>query len=432
MTVIQRIQGQGQGQGQGCGCDEIESARKLITIDAALKILAKNAPAIEETEVIPLSDALGRVLALPIQAQKMLPLFDNAAMDGYAIRTSDLVGAGPWQLKVSDRIPAGRSGAPLIAGCRAAQIFTGAPIPPGADAVVMQEHVVRSNDVVTLHAKPDAAENIRFAGEEIAQDQIVLEAGRVLGARQIAACAAAGSVALTVRRRLRVALLMTGDEVRPVGQDLGFAGIWDVNTPMLQASISSSAVELIAVQFGTDDLLMLRNQLSELARKADIVVTTGGLSVGEEDHVRSALRELGANILFSGVAIKPGKPVSFGHLGQSYWLGLPGNPLASFITWNLFGKALLRGLSGQSYKNTTRRRAALGHELTHLPGRCELRLADLTGHDEFGRDVISCENASHSARVIPLANADGIVIVPADKLHLPRGAILEFQPFSDD
>ena len=426
MTVIQKI------QGQGYGCDELESARKLISIDAALKILAENAPAVEETEVVDLVDAPGRVLAEPVHAQKMLPLFNNAAMDGYAIRTSDLAGVGPWQLKVSDRIPAGRSVAPSLGRGQAAQIFTGAPTPPGADAVVMQEHVVRSNDVITLQARPDAGENTRIAGEEIAQGQVVLEAGRVLGPRQIGACAAAGHAALTVRRRVRVALLMTGDEIRPVGKELEFAGIWDVNTPMLQASMSGSAVELIAVQVGTDDLPKLRNQLAELASKADIVVTTGGISVGEEDHVRPALCELGANILFSGVAIKPGKPVSFGHLGQSCWLGLPGNPLASFITWNLFGKALLRGLSRQSHANTTRRRVALGHELTHLPGRCELRLAHLTGQDDLGRDVISCDDACHSARVIPLANSDGFVIVPADEKRLPRGAVLEFEPFSDD
>jgi molybdopterin molybdotransferase len=275
----------------------------------------------------------------------MAPAFDNAAMDGYAIATSALTGAGPWVLPVVARVPAGQAVTTPVAGAVAARIFTGAPVPGGADAVVMQEEVERNGDVVHLSCRPKPGLNIRRAGSDMASGATVLDKGQRLGPREIAACAAAGAGILRVRRRLRVALLVTGDEVRRAGGAREAAQIWDVNTPMLTASLAAADVDIVASDHGADNLAGLVRQLGDMAAQADLVITTGGISVGEEDHVKPAVMALGGETLFSGVAIKPGKPVSVGRIGKAHWLGLPGNPVSAFVTWQVFGLALIRALN---------------------------------------------------------------------------------------
>jgi len=423
MTIHQAI------ASPGCGCDRRDMLHPLISIDEALTLIAADATPVGRTEATSLDSAFGRILTQPVRSRSMAPSFDNAAMDGYAIGTSALTGLGPWALRVVARMPAGQDSATVLEGTSAARIFTGAPIPKGADSVVMQEDVVRDGDVIHLSRRPVAGLNIRVAGSDMAKGATVLDKGRRLGPREIAACAAAGAGILRVRRRLRVALLVTGDEVRRAGGAREAAQIWDVNTPMLEASLARAGIEIVASAHGADNLSGLVHQLGQMAAQADLVITTGGISVGEEDHVKPAVMALGGETLFSGVAIKPGKPVTLGRIGKAHWLGLPGNPVSAFVTFQVFGTALIRSLTGEATGAPTRRHVVTATEIRRKPGRCELRPATLAGFDPHGREIAHFEDATHSARVGLLPLADGLMFLPADADNLSAGALVEFQPF---
>lgn len=422
MTLLQPI------RTQGCGCDRKDRVKTLLGVDEALALIHDRAGPVAACEGIAAEDALGRVLASPVVAVQMTPPFDNAAMDGYAVVTAALTGEGPWEVPVVARVPAGQAAAPLSAA-QASRVFTGAPVPFGADAVVMQEDVRRTGATIHIDHRPLPGLNIRRAGSELAAGAVVLQQGCLLGAREIAASAAAGVAQVHVKRRLRVAILVTGDEVRKAGADRSAAQIWDVNTPMLRALLQRPGIDLVAVEHGLDSLDGLHLQMAELAGAADLLVTTGGISVGEEDHVKPALKALGAEIIFSGVAIKPGKPVSFGQVKGTQWLGLPGNPLSAFITWQLFGEALVRRLTGQTGQGPMRRHVVTAEAIIRKPGRCEFRPACPAGFDAQGREVVRFEPETHSARVAGLSAASGLICLPADADHLPAGALVEFQPF---
>ena len=413
----------------GCGCDRQDMPRSLISIDEALARIAAHVAPVGGAEAVALDRAAGRILARPVRSRSMVPSFDNAAMDGYAIAASALAGAGAWVLRVVARLPAGQETVAQVAPGVAVRIFTGAPIPGGADAVVMQEDVRREGDVIHLSRRPVPGLNIRRAGSDMAKGMIVLDKGHRLGPRQIAACAAAGAGILRVRRRLRVALVITGDELRGAGGAREAAQIWDVNTPLLVACLAGAGVEIVAAAHGADDLAGLVRQLGDMAARADLVITTGGISVGEEDHVKPAVAALAGEILFSGVAIKPGKPVSAGRIGKAFWLGLPGNPVSALVTWQVFGMALLRGLTGEISGTVARRHVVTAAAIHRKPGRCELRPATFAGFDAQGREVVSFDDATHSARVGHLPLTDGLMFLPADTESLPAGALVEFQPF---
>lgn len=412
----------------GCGCDGHDVGKQLVTIAAALAVIADRTAAVHGTEDIPLGQALGRVLARPVTSRFMSPPFDNAAMDGFAFASGGLLGDGPWMLDVVARVPAGQCSAVPLVGLQAARIFTGAKVPEGADAVVMQEEVKRTGSTIRIDRRPKPGLNIRRAGSEMGAGITVLQQGRRLDARAIAACAAAGAGIVTVRRRLRVALLVTGDEIRDASAGRAGAQIWDVNTPMLTALLTQPQLDLVAVEQDLDSRDGLFLQIAEMAASADLVITTGGISVGEEDHVKPVLLTLGGDIHFSGVAIKPGKPVSFGWVRGASWLGLPGNPLSAFVTWQIFGTALVARLAGDAGQGE-RRHVVTGTAISRKAGRCELRPATCAGFDGQGREVVTFEAETHSAHVCTLPAADGLIYLPADCDFLPAGALVEFQPF---
>ncbi|WP_417766611.1 gephyrin-like molybdotransferase Glp [Stappia sp.] len=413
----------------GCGCGENEAGDGLLSLDEALARIAGTSGAVEEVEIVPLQRARGRVLAEPVVSSTLSPPFDNAAMDGYALSAGALEGDGPWVLPVGGCIAAGHAPSDVVRRGTAVQVLTGAPLPKGTDTVVMQEHVLREGGRIVLRHRPDVGAHIRPAGEDMMPGQVIMEAGTRLGPREIAAAAAAGAGSLRVRRKLRVVILATGDELCPAGDPLAGAHVWDVNSPMLAAAISGEDVEVLLARHEGDALGPLKARLAGLAETADIIVTTGGVSVGSADLVRPAMAALGGETVFAGVAIKPGKPVVFGRLGKAFWLGLPGNPLAAFTTWMLFGNRLLECLAGVSVPRAVRRHVVAGTRLRHKPGRCELRLARLAGFDGLGREVILCPDVTNSARVSLLPAADGLVLIPAEVESISEGELLEFVQF---
>lgn len=416
-------------QSGNCECCSDRQNSRRVTMDVALGIIVDQILPICEIETILLHTAKGRVLAKDIFARSNSPPFDNSAVDGYALHSGALQGNGPWNLRVIERVAAGQTSNLKLNGLFASQIFTGAAVPLGANAIIMQEDVLRSGSSIILDHVPRASAHIRFAGEDMAMGDKLLTRGTVVSSAGIAACAAAGFEKVDVVRKIRAALVVSGNEMQTAGSTLLPGCIWDVNTPMLTGLLAQPLIDLIQVVHISDQQQATETRLSELSGEADLIVTSGGLSSGDEDHLRPAIYKLGGKIDFSGVAIKPGKPVSFGRLNRSFWLGLPGNPLAAFTTWQIFGEAVLRGLTKQDVQKSLRRNVLLSKSIHKKVDRCELRLARIEGCAANGQEIVKFEEATHSGRVAFLPITDGLIFLPKDVVFLPQGAMVEFLPF---
>jgi molybdopterin molybdotransferase len=312
-------------------------SESLLSVDAALANLLAAAQPISDHETCPAAAALGRVLAAPLVANVTVPPLDNAAMDGYALRLADW-SAAAW-LPIAQRIPAGTLGSKLAPGT-AARIFTGAPVPPGADCVVMQEDCEVNEGAVRIASAPRAGSHIRRAGEDIRAGQTVLEAGTRLGPAQLGVVASVGATELATFRRLKAAVFFTGDEIVLPGQPLAPGRIYNSNRATLIALLTQLGVEVIDLGQVPDRLDATVAALERAAQAADVVITSGGVSVGEEDHVKAAVESLGRIEMWK-VAMKPGKPLVYGRVGNADFLGLPGNPVSAFVVFCLFARPFL-------------------------------------------------------------------------------------------
>jgi molybdopterin molybdotransferase len=327
-----------------------QPARKpMLSVREALDFLLGAARAVEESEVIATLEANGRVLAADVSSTLNVPSADNTQMDGYAVRAADCA-SGSATLKVAQRIPAGQVGAPLQPGT-AARIFTGALIPEGADAVVMQEQCEASGDEVTVRHTPQPGEWIRRTGEDITAGSVILPAGTRLRAQELGLAASVGLAQLPVRRRVRVAVFSTGDELAMPGEPLKPGSIYNSNRFTLRGLLENFGCEITDFGIVPDSLEATRATLRDAARGHDLIITSGGVSVGEEDHIKPAVEAEGQLNMWQ-IAVKPGKPLAFGEVrrdgGKAYFLGLPGNPVSSFITFLLFVRPFLLRLQGAS------------------------------------------------------------------------------------
>lgn len=300
-----------------------------------------------DSEVLPTNDALDRVLARDQVSTLDVPPMDNSQMDGYAVRAADLLAGQP--MAVSQRIAAGEVAAPLAAGT-AARIFTGAMVPAGADAVIMQEQAVLDGGQVRFDILPAAGDWIRRAGEDIRRDSVVLTAGTRLTPQALGLAASVGLAMLPVRPRLRVACFFTGDELAMPGETLAPGAIYNSNRFVLVALLRRLGCDVTDLGIVPDSLDATRSALREAARRCDLIVTSGGMSVGEEDHVRPALEAEGSLRTWQ-IAIKPGKPLAWGAVrradgGSAHFIGLPGNPVSSFVTFLLFVRPFILRLQG--------------------------------------------------------------------------------------
>ncbi len=333
----------------------------MLSAKEALQQLLGQVQPVAEIEHLPLLQADGRVLAVAQAAGLSVPPMDNTQMDGYAVRAQDCV-SGHSRLRVSQRIPAGYVGTELAAGT-AARIFTGANIPPGADAVVMQEQCefaeVDGIGYVTIKHQPKSGEWIRRIGEDIRAGSEILPAGCRLRAQELGLAASVGLAQLPVRRRLKVAVFFTGDELAMPGEALRPGAIYNSNRFALHSLLRNLNCEVTDFGIVPDSLAATRDTLRKAAQAHDVILTSGGVSVGEEDHVKPAV-ELEGQLKMWQIAIKPGKPLAFGTVrredrsSSSYFLGLPGNPVSSFVTFLLFVRPFLMRLQGQTQVEPTR------------------------------------------------------------------------------
>ncbi|MDP1923722.1 MAG: molybdopterin molybdotransferase MoeA [Thiobacillus sp.] len=317
----------------------------MLSATQLLDALLERARAVSETQTVAVAAALGRVLAAPQISAITVPPLDNSAMDGYAVRMADMAAAGV-KLPVSQRIQAGEVGVPLAAGT-AARIFTGAPVPPGADAVLMQENCTADGASVVINQLPRAGENIRRAGEDIQVGAQILAAGTRIGAAEMGLAASVGLAELPVLRRLKVACFFTGDELVTPGQALQPGQIYNSNRYTLTGLVNGLGCELIDLGIVPDTLAATEDALARAASEADVVITSGGVSVGEADYVKAAVEKLGTVEMWK-VAMKPGKPIVYGRVGHADFIGLPGNPVSAFATFCLFVRPFLLKRMGAS------------------------------------------------------------------------------------
>lgn len=318
----------------------------LMPVDEVIERLLSGAREIEETELVPLPECAGRVLAGDLVSPRNVPPAANSSMDGYAVNSQDGSAIAGASLAVSDRIPAGHVGKPLEAGT-AARIFTGAPLPEGADAIVIQEDTEASDDHVTLKVTARPGENVRPAGQDIREGTTLLRKGRRLRPEDLALAASVGFGSLTVYRPLRVALLSTGDELVDPPGDLGPGQIYNSNHYALVGLVRQLGMEVVDVGLVSDNFDATVQAFAKAAGQSDVIISSGGVSVGEEDHVKAAINQLGELQMWR-IAIKPGKPLAFGRVGDTPFFGLPGNPVSTYVTFMMIAAPWLRKTQGDA------------------------------------------------------------------------------------
>jgi len=317
----------------------------LLSVDEALAQLLAGAKPVAGIEQIPTIEAAGRVLAQPQTSTMDVPPMDNSAMDGYAVRLADL-DSSEKKLKVAQRIPAGSVGKPLEPGT-AARIFTGAPVPPGTDAVVMQENCSVSGDFIFIKKSPRVGEWIRRIGSDIRRGDLVLVAGKRLLPQDTGLAASIGIKTLPVCRKVRLGLFFTGDELVMPGDPLPPGRIYNSNRFTLNGLATAFGCEVRDYGIVPDKLDATREVLRRAAAENDIIVTSGGVSVGDEDHVKPAVEAEGSLLMWR-ISMKPGRPLAFGKVGGAAFLGLPGNPVSSFVTFLVFARPFLLKTQGQT------------------------------------------------------------------------------------
>jgi len=381
----------------------------LLPVDEALARLLADVRVIAEVEECPLQQALGRVLAQPVAAAVDVPPWDNSAMDGYALRAADLERA-PATLAVSQRVAAGAVPQPLVSGT-AARIFTGAPLPPGADAVIMQENTRVQGGRVECLQRVRCGENVRRQGQDLAAGQVVAAAGQRLSAIDLGLLASVGVSRVNVTRRPRVTLLSTGDELLEPGQALPAGKIYNSNRYLLQGLLQALGCDCRDHGIVADTAVATREALQRAAADSDLVLTTGGVSVGEEDHVRAQVEALG-EIKVWKLAIKPGKPLAYGRVGTTPLLGLPGNPASVLVTFCLLARPWLLRLAGATDVLPARMGAVAGFDWPRAGTRQEY-LRVRVQVDEQGITRATLAGNQSSGVLSSAARANALAEIPA-------------------
>ncbi len=392
-------------------------------------------------EVISTREALGRVLAEPVASSRTLPPADCSAMDGYALRAADLASASPdnpCALRVAYEIPAGVSPERPIAVGEAARIFTGAPLPPGADTVVRQEDTERSGDAVRIVISPPKGLDVRPAGEDLRAGERVLEAGGRLGPAQLGMLASLGRSVVAVHQRPRVAILSGGDELVEPDADVGAGRIVASNAYSLAAQCREVGAEPEYLGIASDTPEDIERRL-RAGLRADLLVSSAGVSVGEHDHVRAVLEKLGCQLEFWGVEMKPGYPMAFGRFGEEgrvpagvapLVFGLPGNPVSAMVTFEQFVRPALRKMLGHRAWFRPSLRARVGEAMEKKPGRLHfVRVAVECRDGEF----VATPTGSQSSGVLrSMIRADGLLVFPAEASRLRAGETATVQILDDD
>ena len=410
----------------GCDCDDGAKAADMIDIEPARRLAVSLVNGTPPSETVPLSRAMGRTCARPAAAPMALPGFDNSAMDGFAVRVADF--GAVRSLPIAGCVAAGDAAPDLPVGA-AMRIYTGAPLPAGANAVVKIEDTIETDGHVSapqLRVRP--GQNIRKAGSDQAKRACLLRKGQQIAAHHIGLLAANGITHVEVARRPRVGVMSTGDELR--ADAAAGARIHDTNRPMLLALAETLGAETIDLGIVRDTAEETAATLRDAIRHCDLILSSGAVSMGGKDHMRDAVLSAGGRIDGWRVAIKPGKPVMFGHIGETVVTGLPGNPFAAFVGFHLFAAAQISAMTGAPPGAAIATPAVAAFEWSRKPGRAEVFPVRLLGHTSAGVPRLERLGQSVSATLFPLSGADGIALVSRDTARLVPGDALSWQPFA--
>ena len=406
----------------------------LLPVAEAEQLIGARVTPVSGEELVPLRAALGRVLSTSLIAPVNLPPFDNSAVDGFAVRAEDIDGARERRLAIVDRVAAGQVATRAVKSGEAVRIFTGAPMPPGADTVFMQEDCRIDGTHVVVPPGLSRGANRRLAGEDIRAGAVALPAGRRLSAQDVALGAALGLTTIEVRRRVRVALFSTGNEIAEPGSPLSDATLYDSNRYLLAAAVARFGAEVTDLGILRDEPKALARAIAAAAVDHDLVLTSGGVSTGEADYVRSAVESIG-RIVFWRVAIKPGRPVAMGVIpggetGEAAaFVGLPGNPVAVFVTFIRVVRPLLLRLAG-----------ALPEPLVAMPARAVFAYKKRKGRREYVRVTLrkgadgmidAVKFPQDGAGVLTsLTQTDGLAELGEEVTNIEPGAIVGFLPYA--
>ena len=401
---------------------------KIVSVEQALATGLTESQPIVETELVDLSEVTGRILAQPLKADTPLPRFDYSAMDGYAVNTASLSEAFPVRLKISGSVAASRTiGNPVLRDGCAFRILTGAPIPAGANAVVAQEDVRRDRDRIILSRAPRPGDNIRRRGEDVGVGDSLIEAGTAMGPLQAGVAAARGYPGVLVFRRLRVAMFTTGSELRQPGDDIQPGEIYDANRFILRSLLAKPWIDIIDLGSCVDRPSSLRALFQAAAACADVIVSAGGISVGDEDHVVDAFQLCGGRIWVRKVAIKPGKPLVLGKIADATYVGLPGNPGALFTAFKIIIEPILGARAGIGPSCEGERAAIANFDWTGRPGRTTYLPAVQRG-DTHGLPLIELLPDANSGKLHQLSRAAGFVVLAPEVAMVARGDNIRWRP----
>ncbi len=410
--------------------DHLAFGEELLRVDVLLERFARQIPVVAGVETIPLRQAARRVLAEAVLAPLPLPGFANSAVDGYAVAMAMLASDEDTILPVIGRVAAGAVFVGPSGQRGAIRIFTGAPMPDGYDTVFMQEDVtlLEEGAQVRLPLGLKRGANCRLAGEDVSQGAVALKAGVVLGPAELSLASALGLSQLPVRRSLRVAVFSTGNEVVEAGQHLEAGQLYDANRGMLISILEGWGLSVTDLGILPDERLAIGHSLAEAARTHDLILTSGGVSTGEEDHVKAALTDQGRMDLWR-VGIKPGRPIVVGQLGQCLFVGLPGNPVAVFVTMTAIVRGLVACMRGETWATPRHFNVRSGFNYRKKQGRLEFVRVSLSG----GQDGVyeATKHPQDGAGVISsLTQTDGFVVLPEESTLIHAGDPVPFVSYA--
>lgn len=402
----------------------------LLDPAAARRIILGDVGEIVGDETLPLGKVLGRVASADISSAVSLPRFDNSAVDGFGLHAADLQKHAPLSLSIVGRAAAGHATEARLEPGKTFRILTGARIPDGVAAVILEERTTRSAAGVTLHFIPEMGANIRGHGEDVSSGTVIVPKGIVLDARHLAILAASGNARVPVKRRLRVGVLSTGDELVEPTIETGADAIIDANRPMLLALLGSSSVDAVDLGIMGDDREIIARAMSQAASHLDLLITSGGVAGSDADHLEPAVLAAGGRCKSLKLALRPGKPIARAKIGDMHVVGLPGNPVAALVNFLLFVRPLLQRLLGVAETERAGIVATTGEAFLHKPGRTEFLPACVTSRDLHGSPILRKLGRGGSARLLPLVHADGLAELDPDAGNLDEGSAVRFHPFS--
>lgn len=406
-------------------CDEVPPG--TLSVEQALMQIDSLISPIEETVTLGLTEALQHVLAEAVTSPINVPPHRNSAMDGYAVRGKDLSDSTEVELKVIGTAFAGNPFTAEVTQAECVRIMTGAQVPTGTDTVIMQEHVEREDDVIRIGPGHQAGQNIRHPGEDIAKGEVVLEAGTLLRAAELGLLASLGIPAIKVKRQLKVVFFSTGDELRPVGEPLAEGQIYDSNRYTLYGMLKDMNVEIIDLGVIPDQPQAVEDAFNQAAQLADVVVTSGGVSVGDADYVKQTLDKLG-QVNFWKIAMKPGKPLAFGKIKRAVFFGLPGNPVSVMATFYQFVQPALRRLSGQTRVMPVIIKLPCSEKLKKRSGRTDFQRG-IMEYDAEGNLSVRSVGMQASHILSGMSRANCFIILPRESGDIEAGTLVEVQPF---